>query len=173
MELWDVYDKDRVKTGDTIGRGGAFKKGIYHIIVHVCVFNSKNEMLIQQRQPFKDGWSNMWDITAGGSAVAGDSSDAAAERELFEEIGYKVDFSDVRPHFTVSFETGFDDYYLVEDDIEIGSLNLQYEEVQRVKWASKDEILSMIDNGAFVPYHKSLIDMCFDMRKRYGALTDG
>ena len=87
MELWDVYDKDRVKTGETMERGSAFADGAYHLVVHVCIFNSKGEMLIQQRQPFKEGWPNLWDLTVGGSAVAGESSGEAAKRELFEEIG--------------------------------------------------------------------------------------
>lgn len=73
MELWDVYDINRNKTNKTMVRGESFAKGNYHLVVHVCVFNSKGEMLIQQRQPFKEGWPNMWDITVGGSATKGDT----------------------------------------------------------------------------------------------------
>jgi len=100
-------------------RGSDFSEGEYHSVVHICIFKSKGEMLVQQRQPFKEGWSGMWDITVGGSAVARDSSQTAAQRELFEELGYKMNFRDVRPHFTVNFDKGFDDYYLVEADIDI------------------------------------------------------
>lgn len=60
-------------------------KGTYHLVVHVCVFNQKGEMLIQQRQPFKQGWPNLWDVTMGGSALAGETSQQAAMRELKEE----------------------------------------------------------------------------------------
>ena len=81
-ELWDVYDKDRVKTGKLHKRGETLPEGQYHLVVHVCIFNSKNQMLIQQRQPFKDNWNNMWDLTVGGSAIAGDTSSQAAEREI-------------------------------------------------------------------------------------------
>ena len=63
-------------------------------------------MLIQQRQPFKEGWSNMWDITVGGSAVAGDTSRTAAERETREEIGLDIDLTDVRPSLTLYWEHG-------------------------------------------------------------------
>lgn len=169
MELWDVYDKNRMKTGRTMERGSAFEIGEYHLVVHVCVFNSKNEMLIQQRQPFKEGWSDMWDVTAGGSAVCGDNSQVAAGRELFEEIGYSFDFRDVQPHLTINASNCFDDYYLVECDIDINTLKLQYEEVQQVKWASKDEILHLINDGKFIPYYKSLIELLFETRKNYGA----
>ncbi|MCI8718641.1 MAG: NUDIX domain-containing protein [Lachnospiraceae bacterium] len=85
-ELWDLYDKNRIPTGKTHKRGEPMKEEDYHMVVHVCIFNSKNELLIQQRQPFKEGWPNMWDLTVGGSATSGDTSQSAAEREVFEEI---------------------------------------------------------------------------------------
>ena len=94
MELWDVYDKDRIKTGKTMVRGAEFAPDSYHMVVHVCMFNSRGEMLIQQRQPFKEGFPNLWDITVGGSATAGDSSQDAIEREVFEEIGLHPVFLD-------------------------------------------------------------------------------
>ena len=150
-------------------RGSVFTKDSFHMVVHVCIFNTQGKMLIQQRQPFKDGWPNMWDITVGGSATAGESSQSAAEREVFEEIGCKLDLSNIRPHFTVNFEAGFADYYLIEADIVLETLQLQYEEVQRVKWASKEEILSMLEEGTFVPYYENLIGLLFKMRKKYGA----
>ncbi|WP_313340462.1 NUDIX domain-containing protein [Sedimentibacter sp.] len=170
MELWDVYDINRNKTDKTMARGEDFEENCYHLVVHICIFNSKGEMLIQQRQPFKKGWSNMWDVTVGGSAVKGDNSQNAAERELFEEIGLKIDLTNVRPHITINFKNGFDDYYLIEQDIDINELSLQYEEVQKVKWASMEEIFSMIDDGQFIPYYKSLIQLLFDNRKQYGSI---
>lgn len=163
MELWDVYDAERQKTGRIMGRGDNFVPGELHVVVHVCIFNSKGEMLIQQRQPFKKGWPNMWDITVGGSALAGETSIVAAERETSEEIGFKLELSGQRPYFTINFENGFDDFYLVEKDIDISDLSLQKEEVQAVKWASKDEILKMMDRGEFIPRYRSLIDLLFDM----------
>lgn len=105
----------------------------------------------------------MWDITVGGSALAGETSAEAAERETFEEIGYKIDLSAERPFFTVNFERGFDDYYLVERDIDINGLCLQYEEVQCVKWASKDEIMQLIEEGQFIGYW--FMEQLFDIRK--------
>ena len=80
MELWDIYDVDRKKTGKTMVRGEAFEQDAYHLVVHVCVFNHQNEMLIQKRQPFKKGFSGLWDVTVGGSAVQGDNSASAASR---------------------------------------------------------------------------------------------
>lgn len=171
MEILDLYDKDRIKTGETMVRGSQFKENTYHLVVHVCIFNLEGKMLIQQRQPFKDGWPNMWDITVGGSAVSGDTSQLAAEREVYEEIGYKLSLDGIRPSLTINFDKGFDDIYLIQKDIDISKLKLQYEEVQSVKWASKEEILSMIDEEIFIPYHKSLIDLLFFMRTSKNSHT--
>ena len=87
MELWDLYTQDRQPTGLTMVRGSEHPQGYYRLVVHVCIFNSKGQMLIQQRQPFKEGWPNMWDVSVGGSVVAGESSREAAEREVAEELG--------------------------------------------------------------------------------------
>lgn len=168
MELWDVYDRYRNKTDKTMVRGADYEKDAYHIVIHVCVFGTDGRMLIQQRQPFKAGWPNLWDVTVGGSAIVGETPEEAAMRELDEELGLKIDLTDVRPHLTVNFDCGFDDYFLVEKDVDLADLKLQYEEVQAAKWATREEIKAMIADGTFIPFHPSLIDVLFDMRSRYG-----
>lgn len=173
MELWDLYNKDREKTGKTMQRGTPIPEGAYHLVIHVCIFNQKGEMLIQQRQPFKSGWSNMWDVTVGGSATAGDSGSDAARRELREELGIDMSFEQLRPALTVHFKGGFDDIYLVRREVDPATLTLQYEEVQAVKWASLEEIKAMIDAGSFIPYHKSFIDMLFFLLNHHGTHTSG
>lgn len=167
-EIWEVMDGNRQLTGAVHRRGDALPEGQYHLVVNICIFNSNGQMLIQKRQPWKKGWPNLWNVSAGGSATAGDTSQIAAERETEEEIGYHRDFSNERPYFTVNGPKSFCDYYLIEADIDISKLRLQYEEVAEVKWATKEEILAMIKDGSFVPYHEGLIDMIFSMRKHRG-----
>ena len=89
-ELWDLYNEDREKIGRTMEREKPIPEGCCHLVIHVCVFDGGERMLIQQRQPFKEGWSNMWDLTVGGSAIAGDTGRTAAERECLEELGYPL-----------------------------------------------------------------------------------
>lgn len=171
MEFWDVYDVDRKKTGRTWQRGTRLENGDYHLVIHVCIFNKDGQMLIQQRQPFKDGWANMWDITVGGSATVGDTSQQAAMRELEEEIGLKLDLSHIRPHLTVNFDEGFDDIYLVEAEVDLDSLTLQESEVQAVQWADEATILDMIRSGEFIPYHEGMIPLLFAMRGQWGGIN--
>lgn len=165
MELFDLYDRERNKTGRTMERGTPIPKGCYHTVVHICVFNSDGKMLIQRRQPFKHGWSGMWDITVGGSAVSGDTSLSAAIRETSEEIGLTLAPDELRRVLTIETATGvFDDIYIVKKDLDETALTLQYEEVEQVKWADIDEIKSMIKEGSFIPYYESLIELLFFMK---------
>ena len=151
-EFWDVYTEERIRTGRLHRRGDKMKEGEYHMVVHVCIFNSRRQLLVQQRQPFKKGWPNLWDVSVGGSAVSGDSSAGAAEREVWEELGLKMDFTGRRPNFTMNFSDGFDDYYIVEQDVDIEKLCLQKEEVQKVRWVDKEEALRMREAGIMIPY---------------------
>lgn len=169
MELWELYTYDRQRTGHTMLRGDGQPEGLFRLVVHVCIFNSDGEMLIQQRQPFKKGWPNLWDITVGGSALSGEDSKNAIARELYEELGFKFSFENLCPSLTVHFDGGFDDIYLIEQNVDLSEIRLQSEEVQAVRWCSRQEILKMIENGRFIPYHKSLIELLFAMRKYRGA----
>lgn len=172
MERFDLYTKDRLPLNRTIRRGGPMSDGCCHIVIHVCIFNSSGELLIQQRQPFKEGWPNLWDVSCGGSAVSGEDSQTAAEREVAEELGLAISLAHTRPALTVHFDAGFDDVYIITKDVDLDGLRLQPEEVQAAKWASEEEICAMIDAGTFIPYQKHLIGLLFGMRHHRGALTD-
>lgn len=143
MELWDLYDENRVKLHRTMVRGAAQPEGTFRLVVHVCVFNSGGELLIQQRQPFKAGWSNLWDVSAGGSAIAGETSAQAARRELFEELGLLLP----------------------------SELRLQPEEVQAACWADRERVLQMLADGSFLPLSPHFVELLFFMRRGMGILT--
>lgn len=169
MEILDLYTNDRIKSGKTMVRGDNIPNGYYRMVITVCIFNSNGEMLIQQRQPFKEGWQNLWDLSVVGSATAGETSQIAAQRELYEELGYSYSFEDKRASISISFDEGFVDIYVLKTDIDIKLLNLQYEEVQNVRWATKNDIFSMIDNHTFIPYHEVLIEYLFFMYNHEGT----
>ena len=164
MELYDLYTADREKTGKTMERGEPTPPGYYRLIIHVCIFSEDGKMLIQQRQLSKKMWPDRWDVSVSGCAVSGDSSKSAAERETREELGLSVDLSHMRPALTLYWGRVFEDIYVLTRSVDLASLQLQPEEVQAVRWASKDEILQMIDDGRFVPFEKGLIEYLFFRR---------
>lgn len=168
-EIIDLYNADRELTGETWLRSEPLPEGRYRLVVHVCIFNSHGEMLIQKRAGDIVRWPGMWDISVGGGASAGDTSQKAAERETEEELGLKIDFSDKRPVFTVNFYGGFDDFYTINMEVNPEDLHLQEEEVADAKWASREEIEAMIDEGTFIPYHRDLLHYMFFTREKRGT----
>ncbi len=171
-EQWDVYDVNRQRTGRIIERPSAWGQEAYHLIIHVAIFDANHRMLIQRRSPRKHAWADLWDISSGGSALAGEESWQAAERETLEELGVQLNLKDIRPHFTINYTRGFDDFYTVEtDDLDLSSLKLQDSEVAEVKWASHNEVCQMMQDGTFVPYFPGLIDLLWQVRDNYdGAI---
>lgn len=167
MENWDIYDKYRNKTGEITNSKTTLGEEGYHLVVHICVFNSKGEMLIQQRTANSKHWANKWDLSAGGSALAGELSYKAAEREIYEELGIKLDLENIRPHLSLNFPRGFDDVFLVIKDLNIENLKLQKEEVKDAKWETKEKIIEMIENGEFISYYPSYIELLFNIRHSY------
>ena len=107
METWDAYDVDRIPTGKSVIRGAKHPEGLYHMVVHVAIFSTDGRLLIQQRCTQKATFPEKWDVTVGGSALSGETSRQAMHRELCEELGIDIDFSDIRPRLTANFEDGY------------------------------------------------------------------
>ncbi|WP_059172367.1 NUDIX domain-containing protein [Bacillus sp. FJAT-27445] len=151
MEHWDVYDRNRVKTGKTAIRGEKLAQGDFHLVVHIWILNSKGEYLIQKRAPHVKGFPNMW-ATTGGAAIKGDDSAAACIRETKEELGIIPDMEKAEVVFTIVREESISDVWLIRQNVDISECVLQEEEVSAVKWATAEEILSMAEKGEFAHY---------------------
>lgn len=165
MELWDLYDSERRPLEETAVRGEPLPEGARHIVVNICVFNARGEMLIQRRHPDKIGFPHFWDLSAGGSALAGETSAEAAERELFEELGLRASFSRQAPVLTMTSADCFYDIFFADIDVEPDELVLQAEEVVDARWATLPEILSMTDRGEFIPYRRPLLELLFEAHR--------
>ncbi len=168
MEKWDLYNNERQLVGVTIERGQPCPQDLYRLVVHICIFNKNGEMLIQQRQSTKKTWPNYWDLTLGGCVQAGENSRQAARRELNEELGLDYDFFNDRAYMTINFDNGFDDFYFIEKDVSLDEVTFKDNEVQAVRWATKDEILKMIESKNFIGYYPSFISALFEMREARG-----
>lgn len=162
MEILDLYDENRIKTGRTYIRGENMPEDTYRLIVHLLIFDDYGNLLIQKRQKTKS-MANLWDITCGGAASAGETSKEAIARELREELGISLDFTNVRPIITANFKYGFDDFYLVRENINLDEVSLQEEEVSACKWASFDEVMDLMEKDRFVRYKKNFIKLLFDL----------
>ena len=168
MEILDIYDSNRIKTGRTLVRGEKQQDGDYILIVMVLIFNSKGRMLIQKRSEDLKWAPGLWTMTAGGAAATGDTPASAAGRELFEELGIQIDFEGRSANFSANSGSAFLDYFLVTADIDLSSLNLPTSEVVAVRWASKKELMAMVKKGECFNYRMAFLEYCFDMAKLLG-----
>ncbi len=169
MEMYDLYDADRVPLHKTAARGTRIPANCYHIGIHICIFSTHGELLIQKRQGNKANWPDLWDLSAGGMVSAGERSGEGAERELHEELGLDLPLREMRPYLTVHHATGFDDIYVLTHDVAVSELTLQPEEVQEARWAALSEVEALLDAGAFVPYRKEFIRLLFALRSGRGT----
>lgn len=162
MEQWDLYDKNRLPLKKSINKGEDIIEGEYRMVVHVIIFNQQGQMLIQKRNQDKKNFPGLWDLSVSGSAIKGEQSFMAAQRETEEEIGYNIDLSNKRPNFTINFDKGFDDIYIINLDMELAELTIQEEEVEQLGWASEKELFNLWEKGDFIPYKHSFLKTLFE-----------
>jgi len=85
-ELVDVVDKsDRVLETRTLDE--CLKLGLLHRAVTVFLRNSKGQIFLQQRSNEDDWLPGMWTASCTGHVKSGEDAEAAAARELDEELG--------------------------------------------------------------------------------------
>ena len=93
----------------------------------------------------------MWAMT-GGSAIKGENSYETCLREVSEELGVKPDMKNAKLIFTKIRQDKITDVWVIRQDFSIESCKLQKEEVSDVKWASKEEIKSLLEKKRFINY---------------------
>ena len=165
MEFVDLYDENRIPLGRTAQRYSRREKGTYRLIVHVCIFDHRGRLLIQRRAKEKRLWPERWDLSAAGGVSAGETTRTSAQREVAEELGLSIHLEGIRPLCTVNFSTGFDDYYILRQDVDLTSLRLQEEEVSAVRWATRQQVLDLVRRDEFVPYSENFLGYLFDMAR--------
>ncbi|RZL15835.1 MAG: isopentenyl-diphosphate Delta-isomerase [Pedobacter sp.] len=105
LEKVILVDKNDLPTGQ-MEKMEAHQKGLLHRAFSVFIFNSKNELLLQQRAKTKYHSGGLWTNTCCSHPRFGESNSAAAKRRLKEEMGmecvleygfsftYKAEFAD-------------------------------------------------------------------------------
>ena len=85
-EIFDVVDEHDVVV-EQATRREVHARGLLHRAVHIFLFNSRGELLLQRRSALKDEFPLCWTSSASGHLDAGESYEQAAGRELREELG--------------------------------------------------------------------------------------
>jgi isopentenyl-diphosphate delta-isomerase len=131
-----------------MGKLEAHKKGLLHRAISVIIFNNKGEMLVQQRALTKYHWAGIWSNTCCSHPRKNESFQEAAERRLFEELGFRTPLkeefqfiykaSDVKSGLTEwEYDTVFTGVY--NEPFEFNK-----EEIQAVRWMGIENLLNDI-----------------------------
>lgn len=154
-EFFDVLNEKGEYIGKVETREKCHTEGLWHKAVAMFIINSKGQVLLQKRSANKKMWPNMWDITAGGHVLAGEFGFQSIIREAEEELGISLNKNDIT-FVGSSISTNvqgdivnnhFNEFYIVNKDIDETTLKLQEEEVSEVKWIDKNEIIEKIKDN--------------------------
>ena len=155
MELWDVYDENRVATGKTHVRGVPLNQGEYHLVADVWLGNEDQEILLTRRHPDKP-YGLMWECT-GGSVLMGETSVEGALRELSEEAGVRAEKEQLLLIHTIRLKERFVDTYITRQNVIIKDIIIQKEEVVDAKFVTFEQLLEMWKQGIVVPKSRFLL----------------
>ena len=141
QQLILVNEKDEM-TG-TAGKMEVHQKGLLHRAFSVFVFNSKGEMLLQQRAVNKYHSGGLWTNACCSHPQPGEEIVEAARRRLKEEMGFDIPITKSFDFvYKANFENGlteyeFDHVFAGEYD---GAVNFNKEEVMNVCYKTMEDI---------------------------------
>lgn len=157
-EIWDVYDKNRNKTGKTMVRDDwHMTPDEYHISVLGVIQDAQGRYLITQRKLDKPWGAGWWEFP-GGAVLSGETPDEAVVREVLEETGLDVSRMELERIFSyertnaVEMNNYFMDLYGFQFDFDAEDVVVQEEEVEGFKLATVDEIAEFGAQGIFLHY---------------------
>lgn len=158
MELWDIYDKNKQKTGRTMKRNDwCLKDDEYHLTVLGVIVRPDGKFLITQRVMTKS-WAPGWWEVSGGGVMAGEESEDAVKREILEETG--LDVSGCEGGYVFSYhrenpgegDNYFVDIYRFIMDFDESDVKVQEAEAAGFKLATVEEIKELAKQGIFLHY---------------------
>ena len=149
MEVWDAYNANENLAGCDLVRGKAIPKGLFRIVCQILVLHVDGSYLLMQRDFNKECYPGMFEATAGGSALKGETPIVAALRELKEETGItSAELTQINK--TLSDNTIFYQYLCVTN-CEKTSITLQEGETISYRWISKDDFLIFMNTSECIP----------------------
>jgi len=140
-ELIDILTSEGKPTGKIALKSEAHKKGWFHATVHIWLYTTDKKILLQKRALTKKVFPGLWDISVAGHIGAGEAVLTSAKREVFEEIGLRLNEDDfikigTRKHH-VSHKNGiidneFHHVFMAVLKVPLSTLSIQKEEVDAI-----------------------------------------
>lgn len=155
VEMVDVVDDDD-RVIATVPRAEMRAGRLQHRAVSIAVTSTDGRLLVHRRADDKDLWPGMWDMAAGGVVAAGETYEAAARRELAEELGVVAGEVEhlgegrFRDESVAMIGRG----YLVVHD---GPFAFTDGEIAEVRWVDRAELAELLRHERFVPDNVALL----------------
>ena len=127
----------------------AHEKAVLHRAFSVFIFNSDNELMLQQRALHKYHSPGLWTNTCCSHQRDGESNLQAGKRRLQEEMGFVTDLKETTSFiYKAPFDNGLTEHEL--DHIMLGYYNekpiINKEEVEDWKWMPLEDVKVDISN---------------------------
>lgn len=158
VEYWDIYDSNKRPTGRTMLRNDFhMKEGDFHLTVLGVVQHTDGRYLITKRVMTKHWAPGHWEVSGGG-VQAGETSEEAVVREVFEETGIRVENPEDAFVFSYKRENPdegdnyFVDVYHFRLDFKEEDIKPQEEETDGYMLATAEEIADLAKQGIFLHY---------------------
>jgi 16S rRNA (adenine1518-N6/adenine1519-N6)-dimethyltransferase len=143
-EIFDVVDQNDQVIGQE-RRSEVHRRNLYHRAVHIFIWNREGKLLLQKRSAHKDVSPNTWDSSAAGHLGAGEEYDAAAQREITEELGIELPLRKVKK-LEVCENFGWEFVWLYEGRSE-GPFRFPESEISELQWWSTAQIDRAIEQN--------------------------
>ncbi len=128
-------------------RGTLNQSDIYRVSA-LWIQNSKGEILLAQRSFNKNNNPGKWGPAVAGTIDEGESYESNIIKEAEEEIGLKnQDFKKSFHHFHDGEHRHFTQWFFALVDKKIEEFTIQEEEVEKIKWFSKEELLKSLKDA--------------------------
>jgi len=146
------------------------KKGKLHRAFSIFVFNSKGEMIIQQRDIRKYHCGGLWTNTCCSHPRDGEIIEEAVHRRLKEEMGFDCGLREMfKFTYKAEFSSGLTEYET--DHVFVGISDdeptLNKEEAMDYRWISIKELANEIENNPerYTPWFKIALQKLVESEK--------
>ncbi len=154
-QLIDVLSDSGLRTGEILPRTQIHRLGKKHRAVHLYLFNSNNELLLQRRALTVDHAPGVFGISVTAHVDAGEFSAATVRREVAEELG--LDATQLQIDFLFSFfqeailhetyiDRQFNDIYVTRADVASERIQFDRAEVAEVKFVSLERFQDLFSD---------------------------
>lgn len=157
-----LVDEEDVPKGQ-MDKMEAHEKGVLHRAFSVFIFNSKRELLLQQRAMSKYHSAGLWTNTCCSHPRIGESNINAAKRRLMEEMGMDCELNYLfKFTYKAVFEDGLTEHEV--DHVFFGMSDelpfINHDEVEGFKYMDLETLVQdiAVNPSAYTPWLRICLD---------------